>query len=201
MCQFAFYLNIKMTIYKMRRKLFFFVLAAVLLGFAQTTEAQKVYSKSAYVTFYSSTPIEKIDAQSSSGNCVIDLETGKVEFAVLVKSLKFKKALMEEHFNENYMDSHRHPKASFKGQIEDHEQIDITNDYVGTHRVTGSITIKGVSKDMVADVNFVTQGGSFTAATQFELTVADFDIKIPPLVRDNVAKTVEVQVKADLLKL
>ncbi len=165
------------------------------------SQAQKYYSKTAQVSFYSSTPVEKFDAQSSSGNCVMDMETGKVEFAVLVKSLKFKKALMEEHFNENYMDSHKYPKAIFKGHISDHDKISLTSSYNGKHMAKGDLTIRGVTRPVEVEVAFIVSNGKLSASTDFNITVADFDIKIPSVVRENVAKEVDIKVSADLLKL
>jgi polyisoprenoid-binding protein YceI len=183
-------------------KTLFFVLSLITTFFSSNTlDAQKLFTKSAKVSFYSSTPIEKFDAHSSSGNCVVDLQTGKVEFAALIKSLKFEKALMEEHFNENYMDSHKFPKASFKGQIEDFEKISIDKNYDGKHKVNGVITIRGESKDISTSIHFKTVNGKTNATTEFILTVTDFKIKIPSVVRDQIAKEVEVKIDADLQKL
>ena len=85
---------------------------------AQLAFGQKYFSKTGKITFTSQAPLEKIEAQNTSASTVLDIGTGAMEWAVLIKGFKFDKALMEEHFNENYMESSTYPKAKFKGKIE-----------------------------------------------------------------------------------
>ena len=80
---------------------------------------QKYFTKDGKVSFYSDALMEKIEAHNTKAASVIDAENGQMEFAVLIKAFQFEKALMQEHFNENYMESSTYPKASFKGKIED----------------------------------------------------------------------------------
>ncbi|MFN7118493.1 MAG: YceI family protein, partial [Saprospiraceae bacterium] len=80
-----------------------------------TLNAQgKYYSKTAQVSFNASTPVEDIDAQTNTGTIVLDTQTGKLESSVLIKAFQFKRALMQEHFNENYLESSKFPKAIFR---------------------------------------------------------------------------------------
>ena len=89
----------------------FFMVVNVISG-------QKYFTKTGHISFYSDTPLEKIEGHNKSSNCVLDVATGKLEVATLVKGFQFEKALMQEHFNENYMESDKFPKAVFKGQID-----------------------------------------------------------------------------------
>ena len=94
----------------------FFILLVALVSF-QSGIAQKYFTRNGNISFHSDTPMEKIEGHNKNSTAVIDAESGKLEFAVLIKAFHFEKALMEEHFNENYMESNKFPKASFKGQI------------------------------------------------------------------------------------
>lgn len=163
-----------------------------------SVSGQKYFTKTGSVSFYSSSPMEKIEGVSKSANCVMDLSSGVVEFAVLVKSLNFEKALMQEHFNENYMESTKFPKAIFKGMISNIAEVKLntSGSYVGM--VKGNITIHGITKPLETTVTFKSDGVKSVAVSEFNLTVVDFNISIPSLVKDNIAKTVKVTVKADL---
>ena len=96
---------------------FFFLLATILL-LGGTVNAQKYFTREGKVTFISEAPIEKIEAVNQSATAVLDTESNRIEFAILIKAFQFEKALMQEHFNENYMESSTFPKATFKGQID-----------------------------------------------------------------------------------
>ena len=106
-------------------------LLSVILFWAMATSmvsAQKYFTKTGQISFNANTSIEKIEAINKSASCVMDVETGKIEFGVLVKGFQFEKALMQEHFNENYLESSKFPKATFKGQIDNYKKIDTTKD-------------------------------------------------------------------------
>ena len=89
---------------------------------------QRYFTKAGKVSFLSDASVEKIEATTNTGTCVLDASSGKIEFAVLIKSFQFEKALMQEHFNENYMESSKYPKAIFKGQIVEWSNIDLSKD-------------------------------------------------------------------------
>ena len=78
---------------------------------------ERFFTKTGSISFFSKTPLEDIEAHNRSVTCVLDSKTGNVQFAVLMKGFEFKKALMQEHFNEDYIESDKYPKAEFKGQI------------------------------------------------------------------------------------
>lgn len=162
---------------------------------------QKYFTKTGHVSFYSDTPLEKIEAQNKSSNCVLDLATGKLEFAVLIKGFQFEKALMQEHFNENYLESTKFPKAIFKGTISNIKEVQFLKDGKYKGNFEGKITIHGVTKSVDNVVNFRVSGGKITADTDFNLTVGDFDISIPSLVSDKVAKTAKVTIQVELQEL
>ena len=94
----------------MQKNLFFLLLATL---FCLNLSAQKFFTREGKISFYSDAPMEKIEAHNQQATSVIDIESGRMEFAVLIKAFQFEKALMQEHFNENYMESSKYPKATF----------------------------------------------------------------------------------------
>lgn len=157
--------------------------------------AQKYFTRTGDVSFTSTAPLETIEAVNKSAVSVIDLETGQLEFAVLIKAFQFEKALMQEHFNENYMESSTFPKGIFKGKIENYTPIKLSQDAEYPVTVSGQMTIHGVTKDIKAQGILMVKDGHLSAGSGFELTIADFDITIPKIVRDKIAKTVKVLVE------
>ena len=104
----------------MKKTLLFILLAA---GTITSLSAQKYFTRDGMISFTASSPLEKIDATNKGATAVIDAASGALEFAVLIKGFIFEKALMQEHFNENYLESGKYPKATFKGKIADAEYI------------------------------------------------------------------------------
>ena len=167
---------------------------AILIGAPILLSAQRIFTRSANVSFdaTSNKSLEEVDAKTNTGTIVIDAGTGAVEAAVLMKSLQFKKALMQEHFNENYAESTKYPKATFKGKITDATSVNFTKD--GTYNITvaGNLTMHGVTKPMTTPATITVKGGKVSAQTDFSVALADYNISIPSLVADKVAKVAKV---------
>lgn len=189
----------------MLQKSFFSLFTALLVVcIAPAVQAQKYFSRNAKVAFdatVKSSP-EKIAAVSNSGTIVLDKATGAIETAVLLKGLLFEKALMQEHFNENYVESSKYPKAAFKGKLENPGAVDFTKDGNYTGTLNGTMSLHGVNKEMKAPVSFTVKSGKISAKANFALVLADFKVDIPSLVADKVAKqaSIEVTTTLELLK-
>ena len=156
----------------------------------------KYFTRNAHVWFFSSAPMENIEAHNHQASSVIDTKTGEMAFSVLVKGFQFEKALMQEHFNEKYLESDKFPKSLFTGKITNLK--DVNFDKPGTYNVTveGKITIHGISKPIKTDGTIDVSKGQLEAKAKFPVTLADFDISIPSVVKDNIAKVVDVSVDA-----
>jgi polyisoprenoid-binding protein YceI len=128
---------------------------------------------------------------------VLDGATGNIEWAVLIQGFKFEKALMQEHFNENYMESGTYPKAKFKGKIDNISSVDFKKDGVYNVDVSGQMEIHGVTKPVSAKGVISVKGGNISAKSKFSVAVADYGIVIPKVVAENIAKNVEINVQAD----
>ena len=161
-------------------------------------EAQKYFTRNGMISFFSSTPVEDIKAINSSVSCVLDSESGALEFAALMKAFKFKKALMEEHFNENYVESATYPKGTFKGQITNLDEIDFSKDGTYPAKVKGEMNIHGISKEVESEGSIEVKDGNVSILSEFLLSPEDYDIEIPGVVRDKIAEELEINVSAEL---
>ncbi len=170
-----------------------FLTCAIASLFGQT----KFFSREGHIFFdaTSNRSLEVVEANNRAVSSVVDMATGQMEFAALIKSFRFERALMEEHFNENYLESTKYPKAVFKGKIADLKAVNIAKDGTYPVKITGQMTLHGVTKPLNADASLTVKGGQITAGkSSFSLTLADFNIKVPSLVADKVAKVVKVDV-------
>lgn len=176
------------------------VLAIALLCSVSAAFAQKYMTRTGKVTFFSSTPIENIEAFNNETASVLNAENGEFVFQVPIKSFKFEKSLMQEHFNENYMESSKYPKATYKGEIADAGAVNFDKD--GTYEVNtnGKLTIHGVTKDVSLPGTVTVKGDKVTVNSKFNVKPKDYEINIPGLVEDKIAESIEVTVNSILEK-
>ncbi|RYD80885.1 MAG: YceI family protein [Sphingobacteriales bacterium] len=167
----------------------------VMVGFTNAS-AQKYFTKDGDVSFFSATPMENIEAHNKKATSVLDAATGNVEFAVLIKAFEFEKSLMQEHFNENYMESSKFPKAVFKGQIVNNADVNYKKDGVYKIKTKGQLTMHGVTKDIETNGTMEVKGGKITGISTFMVSPQDYNIEIPKLVREKIAKEIKVEVKS-----
>ena len=179
------------------KSLFSIVTAGLLFTSAASYAQSKYFDKNSDVSFYSHTPIEDIDAKNSSAVSVLDVQSGAIEFSVLIKAFAFDKALMQEHFNENYMESEKYPKATFKGQVKNISSVNLKADGTYTADVSGTLTMHGVSKEISTTATFIVKGGSLDASTAFAVNPEDYNISIPGVVKEKIAKQIEVKVSSN----
>ena len=173
---------------------------SVLLGLliiGNVLTAQVHFTKSGNIQFESETPIEKIQASNSKAVSIIDFTNQKIEFSVLMKGFHFENALMQTHFNENYLLSDEYPKAVFKSTEVDLSAVNLTLDGSYDIPLQGVLTVKGTEKHIDTDIKLTVNGGVVKVQTSFIVSPSDFEIEIPNLVKDNIAKEIHVFVEAD----
>lgn len=170
----------------------------MLLNSALYVSAQKYTTRTGRVSFFSTTPVENIEAFNNEASAAIDTKTGDVLFIIPIKSFKFEKALMQEHFNDNYMESDKFPKAEFKGKLADISKINFAKD--GTYKTTvaGKITIHGVTKDVTVPGTIQIKNGKAAVDTKFKVKLADYGIKVASIAKGKIAEQVEVSVNSTL---
>jgi len=166
----------------------------ILICLVLTSQAQKVYTKNGNISFYSKAPIEDITAMNSQVMSVLDPHTGDLQFSVLIKSFHFRKNLMEVHFNENYLESDKYPRATFKGKITDLFKVNFNVDGSYPVTVSGDMNIHGVSRKINSQGMIIIKSGNISSSSKFNVRVADYNIRIPKVVKNNIAEVVEVNV-------
>ena len=174
----------------MKRLTFIFILS--FLFFA--VNAQKFMTKNGYIGFYGHTPAEDIKADNNQVASVIDISTGDLVFQVLIKSFHFDRALMEEHFNENYMESDKFPKASFKGKIINISSVNFSKNGIYDVNVEGDLTMRDATNKISIKGTIEVVTGGINANSKFNISPEDYKINIPGVVREKIAKSLEVTV-------
>lgn len=171
-------------------------LIMILLAWSSFTQAgQDTYvCKNARVNIYSSAPIEDIEGNSISAVSVYNASTGELDFSLPIRSLHFEKSMMEEHFNENYMESDKFPKATFKGKMD--QRPDLTKDGTTPVTVTGELEVHGVKQNRTIKGEVKVAGGVVSMTSEFMVKCADHHIDIPQIVFHNIAESIRVRVAA-----
>ncbi len=159
--------------------------------------AQLYSSNTGKAHFFSEAPLENIEATTKKAQGVINPGTGQVSVRVPMKSFEFEKALMKEHFNDNYLETEKYPNATMEGKLL--TPLDLTKNGVQQNTVKAMVELHGVKKEYDLPVNITIQAGAPTKAfTKFRLKIADHKIEIPTIVVKNVAEVVDVDVEFDL---
>ena len=178
----------------MKTKILSLLIVISLSSFAQT----KMLTKSGKISFEASVPaFEEVKAKNESVTCVLNPVSGEIASLVLIKGFRFKVALMEEHFNENYMESDSYPKATFKGKIDNFDVSKLTTT-AKEYSIKGKMEMHGKSKDITIKANIKKTSDGIEIDTDFSLNTDDFDIEIPSVVSKKLSKKVAVKLNATL---
>lgn len=176
----------------------YIILISLTLAF--TVNAQKYISKSGETHFKASVEaFEPVEAKNNSTTVVFDTDNGQMAALIFIKAFRFDIALMEEHFNENYMDSDEFPKATFKGHIKDFDKS-LLNSKAKTFDLIGILTIRGKEKDVQTKVHLSKKGEFIKMASTFQVSPQNFDIEIPKIVREKIAKHILIDCNYELKK-
>lgn len=170
---------------------FFILFILFFVGFQHYGQDKKI-TKNGTVVFEASMPsFEEVKAETKSASCVINTKTGEIASLILIKSFRFKIALMEEHFNENYIESDKYPKAIFKGNIVDFDYSKLSND-TKKFKLVGTMEMHGISNEVEFFGDIAKKGNGITLKSKFTLNTDDYGIKIPKIVDKKVSKKVQV---------
>lgn len=177
----------------MKNKIFCLI---VLIAGSLTAMAQNRYfTKTGHIDFFSHTAIEDIKAVNDQVTSFLDVSTGEMVFSVLSRSFQFAKPLMQEHFNENYMESEKFPKASFEGKITDLKSIDFVKAGKYPVRAAGKLTIHGVTKEIETPVDLTIEKDKIVGEAVLMINPEDFGIRIPAVVRQKIAESMKVTIR------
>ncbi len=158
-------------------------------GIAQITH----FTREGKISFFSSAPIEDIEAVNSRVQALLDNSSGEIAVRMRIEDFQFRKSLMQKHFNENYMESHNYPEARFDGYIEGFDEF-AEDGYPDEVTVRGNMTIRGVTNEVAVAGSFRRSGPHYVCRAVFPVSLEDYDIRIPRMLVRNIAEVVEVTV-------
>ncbi|MGB3464771.1 MAG: YceI family protein [Cyclobacteriaceae bacterium] len=171
----------------------YLLIPALLLVVSHLSFGQKYSTTSSNVRFFSSAPLEDIEATNTTSRSVVDMETGEFAFIIKIKDFQFEKSLMQEHFNENYLESEKYPDATFAGFIADWSGVKGEQEVIAR----GNLRVHGISRPVEIKGNIDYQDDQLTITSVFSIQLVDYKIKIPKAVFYNIAEEVEVTIKFD----
>jgi len=159
--------------------------------------AQNYKSTESYIRFFSEAPLENIEAVNKDAVSAFNGKTGEIAFSIPIVGFQFEKSLMQEHFNENYLESGKYPTATFKGKINGYDPKETG---FQDANATGKMKIHGVEKNVEIKGQLKVDGDKVTIKSVFPIKIADYDIEIPKVVFYNIAEVVEVTVNFEYAK-
>jgi hypothetical protein len=168
----------------------------ITLSFLGSLSAQDKYiTKTGHVWIHSKTPVKEIEAHNRQITSIFDIKTGDIVVSAFLIDFKFDNQLVEEHFNENYVESAKYPKVKFKGKVLDIASIDFTKN--GTYKLVyeGVMEMHGKSVPLKHEATAEVKDGKIKANGFFTITAEQFAIIIPEIVKDKIQKDVEVNVE------
>ncbi|MEI6507439.1 MAG: YceI family protein [Bacteroidota bacterium] len=178
-------------------KKFIVAFSIMALTLTQSAKAQMYTYKDGSVSFFSKTAMEDIDAHNTKTNVLLQIAEKKIAFIAYNTDFKFVSKLMEEHYNEKYVESEKFPMATFLGKI--NEDIDLTKEGVYNVTVTGNFTLHGVVKERTIPGTITVKSGEINVKAVFPVTCGDHKIIIPTLVVAKVSEKVDVTVNVNLV--
>lgn len=171
------------------------LLLVLVLATAGRAGAQSRYmTKFGLVTLYSATPVVDIEARNVTAAAIVDLDKGQIAVSVIMKDFQFERSLMQQHFNESYLETDTYPKAIFTGKLLDYQPGSLKPNSKLTAIAEGELSLHGVLKPIRTPVWLELKDGRLVGTTRFVVSPADYKIDIPLIVRDHIAKSVDVQV-------
>lgn len=177
-----------------------YIISILAVCFFTNASAQKYFTKTGTTAFKASVKaFEPVEATNKSTTVILDTSNGNIAALLFVKAFHFEIALMQEHFNENYMDSDKFPKAKFKGSILNFSMNDLS-DKTKLFKLKGTLSIRGKSKEIVTDAKIHKEHDKIILNAKFSVQPQDFDIKIPNIVRKKIAKSINISLDYELLE-
>lgn len=176
------------------------LLSLVLIALSPLASAQKYFTKNGTLSFDATSPgsPENIMANNRTVVCVLDASTGDIQFKAAMKAFTFDRALMQEHFNENYVESDKFPDAKFTGTISKMASITLSKEGSYPATVKGKLTMHGETREVETTGKITVANGKVTATASFSIVLNDYKVNVPSLVADKVSKTAKITVNCGL---
>ncbi len=173
----------------MKKLILFSLLVITSITFGQS----KMITKTGNIVFEASVPnFEQVKAKNEGVTCVFNAKTGEIASLALIKGFRFKVALMEEHFNENYAESDKYKKSTFKGKITDFDVKNLT-EVAKDYTIKGKLELHGKTKDVIAPAKIRKTTDGIEIITDFSVLASDFGILIPSVVKNKLTNKVNIR--------
>jgi hypothetical protein len=173
------------------------ILIASVVAFGLNAKAQIFIGEKTKLSFFSATSLENIDAVNSNTKPLFNAANGTFAMKAQQTEFKFKSAFMEEHYNENYVESEKFPFATFTGKVT--EKVDYTKDGVYQVTVVGKLSMHGVELERTIKGTITVSKGMITIDSKFEVKVADHKIKVPSLYVEKIAEIIQVTIHSEMI--
>ncbi|MFD2567259.1 YceI family protein [Pseudotenacibaculum haliotis] len=165
----------------------------------QVAISQTYFTRTGFTEFKASVEaFEPVEAKNNSTTAILKTQTGDIAAQLFITAFKFRVALMQEHFNENYMDSDKFPKAVFRGKLDNFDMSSLSGEK--EYNLNGSLTIKGVKKEINTKALLKKDGEKIVLSATFSVKPQDFDIKIPSIVRKKIADKINITLNYELVE-
>jgi len=172
-----------------------FLIILFLLLSSNMMKSEKYFSRNGHINFISHTPLLDLEADNHQVASMIDFSTGEIVFNLLMKSFKFKEALAEEHFNENYLETEKFPKSKFNGKILNYKEIELTPKKTYNIKIEGDLLIHGVTQKIKTNGTIQIKDDMIIGKCKFQIDVYDYNVKIPNLVKDKVNNLIPIEIE------
>lgn len=161
--------------------------------------AQKYFTKTGFTEFKASVEaFEPVEATNNSTTALLNVDNGEIAALLFIKAFNFRVALMQEHFNENYMDSDQFPKATFKGRLENFQWSSLSS--TESFPLQGELNIRGKSKTIATKARLTKKADKLLLESDFTVSPQDFDIDIPSIVREKISETITISLRYELIE-
>jgi hypothetical protein len=177
------------------------IFAIAMMAGTMNASAQNIlFTKTGTINFNSTTTntVDKVEAVNKSAVCKLNTTTGDLDFAVLIKSFVFSNNLMQQHFNENYMQSDKFPKSSFKGKITNIASVNFAKDGSYPVMVEGTMSLHGVDNKIKEKGTITIKGGKASINSTIMMPLAAYKIDIPSVAKDKISKDIRTVINCNL---
>ena len=171
-------------------------LILICLLFSTQLIAQQYYTNKGKVSFFSEAPIENISAINEDVSAIVDSQTGGFAFRLKIEDFTFPNSLMQEHFNESYLESEKYPLSTFTGVIDNFSDLDLS--VMQNLVVNGSLSMHGISKDAHMKATAQMINDELHISSTFDVALEDYDIDIPKIMMYKIAEVIKVAVDIKL---
>ena|ERR1019366_760162 len=176
------------------------ILLTIALSSSLHSIAQVYFTKNGRISFFSKTALENISADNNQVLSVLNTQSGLLQFSLLNNAFYFPKAKMQEDFNQNYMESDKYPKSTFKGNITNLGSINFSKEGNYEVQVNGELTIHGITKTITSSGTMIIKNGTISIAASFKVLLTDYNITTPNIVTNKIAKEIEVTMSCNYNK-